>query len=125
MTPRNLTKMHLMAFIYLTLADIDNDATETEMSMAITKLREWEEDDQVLVTRIIKESFEWYMTARDENKIGTEIGNNLHVFEGFNEDQRKAILNDMIQIIKADGNIDPKETEFFSVIADCLGIDLG
>jgi uncharacterized tellurite resistance protein B-like protein len=125
MTPRNLTKMHLMAFIYLTLADIDDDATENEMSLAITKLREWEEDDQELVTRIIKESFEWYMAARDANKIGTEIGNNLHVFEGFNEDNRKALLSDMIEIIKADGNVDPKETEFFAVIADCLGIDLG
>ena len=30
----------------------------------------------------------------------------------------------MIKIIKADGNIDPKETKFFGAIAGCLGIDL-
>jgi hypothetical protein len=125
MTPAKLSKMHLMAFIYLALADIDNDPTENEMSLTITKLREWEEHDQELVTRIIKESFEWYMAARDENKIGAEIGDNLHVFDGFNEDNRKAILGDMIEIIKADGKVDPKETKFFGAIADCLGVDLG
>lgn len=125
MTPTKLSKMHLMAFIYLAIADIDEDPTENEMSLAITKLREWEEDDQELVTRIIKESFEWYMAARDENKIGAEIGDNLHVFDGFNEDHRKAILGDMIDIIKADGKVDPKETKFFGAIADCLGVDLG
>ncbi len=125
MTPTKLSKMRLMAFIYLALADIDDDPTENEMSLAITKLREWEEDDPEKVTRIIKESFEWYMAAKDEGVIGTEIGNNLHVFDGFNEDHRKAILGDMIQIIKSDGEIDPRETKFFGVIADCLGVDLG
>jgi len=125
MTPTKLSKMHLMAFIYLALSDIDEDPTESEMSIAITKLREWEEDDRELVTRIIKESFEWYMAAKDENKIGTEIGDNLHVFDGFNQDHRKAILGDMIEIIKADGKVDPKETKFFGVIADCLDVDLG
>jgi uncharacterized tellurite resistance protein B-like protein len=125
MTPAKLTKMHLMAFIYLALADIDDDPTEKEMSVAITKLREWEEDDQKIVTRIIQESFEWYMAAKDDGVIGTEIGNNLHVFDGFNEDHRKAILGDMIEIIKADGLVDPRETKYFGAIADCLGIDLG
>ena len=125
MSPSKLSKMHLMAFIYLVLTDIDDDPTENEMSLAITKLREWEEDDQEKVTRIIKESFEWYMAAKDEGVIGTEIGNNLYVFDGFNEDHRKAILGDMIEIIKADGNIDPRETKYFGAIADCLGVDLG
>jgi hypothetical protein len=125
MTPTRLSKMHLMAFIYLALADIDDDPTEKEMSLAITKLREWEEDDQELVTRIIKESFEWYIAAKDDGVIGTEIENNLHVFDGFNEDHRKAILGDMIEIIKADGKVDPRETKYFGAIADCLGIDLG
>jgi uncharacterized tellurite resistance protein B-like protein len=125
MTPTNLSRMHVMAFIYLALADIDEDPSESEMSLAITKLREWEEDDQEAVTRIIKESFEWYMAARDENIIGSEIGNNLHVFEGFEEGYRKAMLGDMIEIMKADGKIDPREKKFFSVVADCLGVDLG
>jgi len=125
MTPTNLTRMHVMAFIYLALADIDDDATENEMSLAITKLREWEAEDQAAVTRIIKESFEWYMAARDEGVIGTEIGDNLHVFEDLDMDYRKAMLGDMIGIMKADGKIDPKESKFFGVIADCLGVDLG
>jgi uncharacterized tellurite resistance protein B-like protein len=82
-------------------------------------------DDPEATNRIINESFVWYMDSRDQNKIGQEIENNLHLFNGFNEDHRKAILNDMIQIIKADGNIDPQETKFFKAIADCLGVDLG
>jgi len=125
MTPKNLSKMHLMAFIYLALADIDSDPTENEMSLAITKLREWKANDQMAVNRIIKESFEWYMGAKDENRIGAAIENNLHVFEDFDMDYRKAMLGDMIGIMKADGKIDPRESKFFGVIADCLGVDLG
>lgn len=125
MNQENITKLHLMAFIYLTLADIDDNPTEKEMSIAIDLIKEWGVEDKHAADVVIKETFEWYMAARDENKIGSEIQNNFHVFDSFSEDHRKAILNDMIQIIKADGVIDPKETKFFGVIADCLGIDLG
>lgn len=114
-----------MAFIYLALADIDDDATENEMSLAIIKLREWKVDDQATVARIIKESFEWYMAARDQDLIGTEIGNNIYLFDDLDIDYRKAMLGDMIGIMKADGQIDPRETKFFGIIADCLGVDLG
>ena len=65
----------------------------------------------------------------NDSLIKITIGNpkeiDPHVFDGFSEDHRKVILSDMIKIIKADGDIDPKETKFFGVIADCLGIDLG
>lgn len=125
MNRENVTKLHLMTFIYLTLADIDDNPTEKEMSKVIELIREWGAEDKDAADQVIKEAFEWYMSAHDENKIGSEIQNNFHVFEGFNEDHRKAILNDMIKIIKADEDIDPKETKFFGVIADCLGIDLG
>lgn len=125
MIPSNLTRMHVMAFIYLALTDIDDDATENEMSLAITKLREWKVDDQTAVATVIKETFEWYMAARDQGLIGTEIGNNIHVFDDFDLDYRKAMLGDMIGIMKADGVIDPRETKFFGIIADCLGVDLG
>lgn len=125
MNKENVTKLHLMTFIYLTLADIDDNPTEKEMSKVIELIREWGAEDKDAADQVIKEAFEWYMSAHDENKIGSEIQNNFQVFEGFNEDHRKAILNDMIKIIKADGDIDPKETKFFGVIADCLGIDLG
>jgi uncharacterized tellurite resistance protein B-like protein len=74
---------------------------------------------------IIKESFEWYMYARDENRIGSEIENNIHVFENFDLDYRKAMLGNMIAIMKDDGKIDPRESKFFEVIADCLDVDLG
>jgi uncharacterized tellurite resistance protein B-like protein len=125
MNQENVTKLHLMAFIYLTLADIDDNPTEKEMSIAIDLIKEWGVEDKHAADEVIKETFEWYMAARDENKIGSEIQNNFHVFDGFSEDHRKVILSDMIKIIKADGDIDPKETKFFGVIADCLGIDLG
>jgi len=125
MNRENVTKLHLITFIYLTLADIDDNPTEKEMSKVIELIIEWGAEDKNAADQVIKEAFEWYMSAHDGNKIGSEIQNNFHVFEGFNEDHRKAILNDMIKIIKADGDLDPKETIFFGVIADCLGIDLG
>ena len=125
MKQEDLTGLHLMAFIYLTLAEIDNNPTKNEMSLAVSKLKEWGENDPAATSRIIKESFEWYMAAQDENNIGLEIEKNLHLFDGFNKDHRKALLNDMIEIIKADGNIDPEETKFFRAIADCLEVDLG
>jgi uncharacterized tellurite resistance protein B-like protein len=110
--------------MYLTLADIDNDPTDKELSLAVSLLNEWGAEDKLATEKIIKESFDWYMIARDQNKVGSEIESNLHVLDGLNEDHRKSILNDMIKIIKADGNIDPKETKYFGAIAGCLGIDL-
>jgi len=120
----DITKLHLIAFMYLTLADIDNDPTDKELSLAVSLLNEWGAEDKLATDKIIKESFDWYMIARDQNKVGSEIESNLHVLDGLNEDHRKSILNDMIKIIKADGNIDPKETKYFGAIAGCLGIDL-
>ena len=35
MNQENVTKLHLMAFIYLTLADIDDNPTEKEMSIVL------------------------------------------------------------------------------------------
>ena len=61
MKQENLTTLHLIAFIYLTLAEIDNDPTDNEMSLAITKLREWGEDDPEATNRIINESFVWQL----------------------------------------------------------------
>jgi len=124
MKKNDITKLHLIAFMYLTLADIDNDPTDKELSLAVSLLNEWGAEDKLATEKIIKESFDWYMIARDQNKVGSEIESNLHVLDGFNEDHRKSILNDMIKIIKADGNIDPKETKYFGAIAGCLGIDL-
>jgi len=124
MKKNNITKLHLIAFMYLTLADIDNDPTDKELSLAVSLLNEWGAEDKLATDKIIKESFDWYMIARDQNKVGSEIESNLHVLDGLNEDHRKSILNDMIKIIKADGNIDPKETKYFGAIAGCLGIDL-
>lgn len=125
MKKNDITKLHLIAFMYLTLADIDNDPTDKELSLAVSLLNEWGAEDKLATDKIIKESFDWYMIARDQNKVGSEIESNLHVLDGLNEDHRKSILNDMIKIIKADGNIDPKETKYFGAIAGCLGIDLG
>ena len=124
MKKNDITKLHLIAFMYLTLADIDNDPTDKELSLAVSLLNEWGAEDKLATDKIIKESFDWYMIARDQNKVGSEIESNLHVLDGLNEDHRKSILNDMIKIIKADGNIDPKETKYFGAIAGCLGIDL-
>ncbi len=124
MKKNDITKLHLIAFMYLTLADIDNDPKDKELGLAVSLLNEWGAEDKLATEKIIKESFEWYMIARDQNKVGSEIESNLHVLDGFNEDHRKSILNDMIKIIKADGNIDPKETKYFGAIAGCLGIDL-
>ncbi len=124
MKKNDITKLHLIAFMYLTLADIDNDPTDKELSLAVSLLNEWGAEDKLATEKIIKESFDWYMIARDQNKVGSEIESNLHVLDGLNEDHRKSILNDMIKIIKADGNIDPKETKYFGAIAGCLGIDL-
>ena len=124
MKKNDITKLHLIAFMYLTLADIDNDPTDEELSLAVSLLNEWGAEDKLATEKIIKESFDWYMIARDQNKVGSEIESNLHVLDGLNEDHRKSILNDMIKIIKADGNIDPKETKYFGAIAGCLGIDL-
>ena len=125
MKKNDITKLHLIAFMYLTLADIDNDPTDKELSLAVSLLNEWGAEDKLATDKIIKESFDWYMIARDQNKVGSEIESNLHVLDGLNEDHRKSILNDMIKIIKADGNIDPKDTKYFGAIAGCLGIDLG
>mgnify|MGYP000468657871 CR=1 FL=1 len=79
MKKSDITKLHLMAFMYLTLADIDNDPTDKELSLAVSLLNEWGVDDKIAADKIIKESFEWYMSARDQNKVGSEIESNLHV----------------------------------------------
>jgi|GEM_PF-3367312 len=37
MTPINLIRIHVMAFIYLALADIDDDASESDMGLCMER----------------------------------------------------------------------------------------
>lgn len=124
MSRENLSPLHVMSLIYFTLADIDDDISEDEVAVLIQKLREWAPDDRDTVTNIIGEASEWYLAARDKNVIGDQIIDNLVVFEGFSDQQRRAMLFDLAEIAKADGKFDPKEGKFFEYVASALEIDL-
>ena len=96
------TMLHHLAFIYLMLAHgTDNELSEQEVQVMHKKLQEWEPGRSgEALHRVVAAAKERYAEGPDE---GTWQASVQAVKAALPEDQRMAVLNDLVKIANADG----------------------
>lgn len=123
--PKNLTIGHELAFLYLNLGYItDSELSKEEIETIVEKVGEWyDAADGEDMTAAINESIEWAKSCVEEpgNEL-VESANRLKAT--LSENNLRAVLQDMLAVIKADGKVVDGEVKFFEIVADIFGIEL-
>lgn len=94
--------LHDLAYIYLVLAHgVDNDLSDIEVQVILTKLREWIPDAPVEdVRRMLHRAMTEYAQGHEDGRIASAAA---AVRDAMPHEQRMAALNDLVKIANADG----------------------
>ena len=123
--PEPCTKVHCLAFMYLTFAACsDGELTDDERSTMATKLQEWCDvmNEPRDVNEFVSESIDWFNSCADNNeRLGCmdTIARSWES-EGFTEAHRGAIRDDLISIAKSDGNYDDVEKAWIELLTKAM-----
>ena len=119
--PEPLKVIHCLSFLYLAFAhQTDGELSDDERSVIRTKLQEWcsEGTDMSTISTFMDETIGWYNAVEADDRINTMAGIAATLKdEGFTEDQRRAVVADLVSIAKADGNYDETERKWVKLLA--------
>lgn len=122
--PENITLGHALAFTYLSFAyTTDGELSKNEMATITSLVNEWyPEGGGQDAQKAIIEAFEWVSSC---DEIFTELVPVLDIIqENYEDEQLKAVLQDIYAIAKADGKVTENEQGQLAVIADKFGFEL-
>lgn len=111
-----LTLLHDLALLYLGLAHgADEDLDPKETMEIAAKLRRWQPDkDPALIDHVIREAMLTYLDGATDQRLHEAV----HVLGGqLSPNLLKAILDDLVDIARADGSVVAGEQTFISEIA--------
>lgn len=114
---QNRRDLYNMALIYLTLAHgADQDLDDVEIMTITERLGSWQSHDisQGTVLSAIKEALEDYMQSDINQRIDQAIND---LGEHLSLQQRKLILEDLMEVAKADNRVVAEEADFLGEIA--------
>ena len=123
--PEPLTFGHILGFLYLTFAHFtDGEITDEELSEITAKIGEWMGDEDPLGENTISETIDWYNSIK-EIRLDTfdSLLTGFKKMTRWNNDRLVCILDDLVDIAKADGNYDEEEKEWIRLFADVLELD--
>jgi len=118
--PSPVTLLHLQAYLFIALADIDDNATEDEFDLLIRKIKERVSPNPDTATQIMNEAFEWYLEARTAETIPDQINEHQELLEELDEKEKKTMLRDLEEIAAVDGAINDAEKRFLQAMAVML-----
>lgn len=118
-----LTLLHDLALLYLGLAHgADEDLDPQETMEIAAKLRRWQPDkDPALIDHVIREATLTYLNGANDQRLHEAV----HVLGGqLSKNLLKAILDDLVDIARADGTVVPGEQSFITDIADAWDLQV-
>lgn len=118
-----LTLLHDLALLYLGLAHgADEDLDPQETMEIAAKLRRWQPDkDPALIDHVIREATLTYLNGANDQRLHEAV----HVLGGqLNKNLLKAILDDLVDIARADGTIVAGEESFITDLADAWDLQV-
>ncbi len=121
--PSPVNLLHLQAYLFIALADIDDNATEDEFDLLIRKIKERVSPNPDTATQIMNEAFEWYLEARTAETIPDQINEHQELLEELDEKEKKTMLRDLEEIAAVDGAINDAEKRFLQAMA--VMVELG
>jgi uncharacterized tellurite resistance protein B-like protein len=122
-TAAGWTLLHDVGLVYLVVAhSTDNELSAREINALLTRLADWREGmTEVEARTIIRTALERYASGPDTEllqKVVLSIRQNLPVI------QRLAVLDDLVFIAEADGEIKPNEATMIGSLADAWGLGI-
>lgn len=118
--PSPVTLLHLQAYLFIALADIDDNATEDEFDLLIRKIKERVSSNPDIATQIMNEAFEWYLEARTAETIPDQINEHQELLEDLDEKEKRTMLRDLEEIAAVDGAINAYEEKFIQAMVRML-----
>lgn len=118
-----LTLLHDLALLYLGLAHgADEDLDPQETMEIAAKLRRWQPDkDPALIDHVIREATLTYLNGANDERLHEAV----NVLGGrLAKPLLSAILNDLIDIARADGSVVPGEKSFINDIAGAWNLEV-
>ncbi|NIR45943.1 MAG: hypothetical protein GWN99_16005 [Gemmatimonadetes bacterium] len=118
------TVLHHLAYVYAAIASSDGSVSNDELEVFCKKLHEWipEEDPEDLMSTVMQS-----IAALGEDKERGELGHLYRsigaVAEDLDDDARTAALDDLLEIVAADGQFEPGESDLLRRIRQAWGAD--
>jgi len=123
--PENITPLHAMNFLYLTFAhSTDDDLSQEEFNTIVTQLKKWDSKNPELIDSVVKETMNWYKSYDDWDNTLQDCVECINILSEFPDNMRKLILEDLIEVAKADGEIKEEEIKFFNNVANRWKIEI-
>ena len=119
---------HVLSFYYITFAHAtDGDLSPEEIVEIAVIVSGWSGLDPEECALTVTEALEWYVSSvRDPEEVAAVIAaTTLTIKEALDEDGYKLVIEDLVDIAKADGNFDDQEKKYVKMIGGLLGIDEG
>ena len=115
--------MHDIALMYIIMAhSTDGDLTDSEITAMIERLGEWEPELQTEQLRsILRTALEYYAQGPDRADIQDSVG---AIKEALSRSQRLIILDDLITIARADGEVNDQEKDVLENLSNAWRIDI-
>ena len=117
--------LHVLAFLYLVFSHT-TDATlgEAELAKIVEILQKWVPGaTQAQVARVLAESADWYNSIADDAARYAEAERYAHLMrDNMSETQLSAVLLNLIDIARADGQITAAEDSFIARITAIFGL---
>ena len=113
--------LHDISLMYLVLAHAtDNELSDDEISMMIERLQEWQpelaEED---VRDVLRAALQVYAEEPGREALGASVS---AIRDGLPVVQRLAVLDDLVRIAEADGEVNRHEEEMLSTLSQAWEI---
>lgn len=115
--------LHDIALMYIIMAhSTDGDLSEVEIATMKDRLGEWEPElDKGMVLSILRTALEYYSQSPGQVDIQDSV---LAIKEALPRTQRLVILDDLVTIARADGNVKVGEKEIMESLSNAWNVDI-
>jgi len=115
--------LHDIALMYIIMAhSTDGDLSEVEIASMIDRLGEWEPElDEQTIRSILRTALEYYSQSPDQDDIKDSV---LAIKNALQRSQRLVVLDDLVTIARADGNVKVGEREIVESLSSAWDIGI-
>lgn len=115
--------LHDIALMYIIMAhSTDGELSEVEIAMMIDRLGEWEPElDETKIRAILRTAIEFYGQSPGQADIQDSVE---AIKDALPRTQRLVVLDDLVTIARADGNVKVGEREIVESLSNAWNVDI-
>lgn len=115
--------LHDVGLMYIILAHgSDNTISEEEISAMVTRLKDWQPElDQDAIRRVLREALAFYSAGPDQEALQQSVHT---IREMMPVVHRLVLLDDLLFIAEADGEVNDNEKEMIDNLSQSWGVSI-